>query len=706
MKHLQTPSFVEDITPKGTLYAVIVRSPVSDGRLLSIEYPRMPGSYTLIRASDIPGENSLTDTELPILAEDRISYKGEPLAILVGPDLPKLEEYASQCTVKTEAASPAPQPDADSGEALESDRKIFIGDPDTAFKGTKTIVTGSYRTGIQEHWYSDPSGAVALLAYDKMLVYTATQWPFHVRQSVSRVLNVKADDIVVNPCLLGIHLDGKLWYPSLVSCHAALAAMVCKKPVKLILTRQEDFRFSPKRHGSEITIRTALGKKGEILGTAIEAATDIGSHAVFAEETLDRICLGSVGSYKFSNLKIEGHAVKTATPPRGPFAGFGLSQGFFAAERHISKIADSLHQDPLEWRKNHVLNRTSHLAMGIPFKENVSLESLLDSAAAMSDYNRKWASYELLRTQRRESGYKERLEALRGIGIAMAYQGSGFLYEKFEKNIPSVELTLDKDGRLEIKTSMVSADNENALIWQQLAADMLSLEADAIQVVMSSTDKVPDSGPSCLSRNITVVTKLIERACSAIRKQRFRDPLPITVKRSYKPAKGISWANTPIDQNALTHLSWAAGVVEVEIDPIELTPKVRGVWMAVDGGKILSEQRARSSLNFSISQALGWASRERLSYEDGVIPENGMLLYNIPASQDLPPIHIDFAWNDTVNPRGIGELAFSCIPAAYAQAVSQAADYSFESIPITAKDVWEVKKIQQEAEAPGEKGEP
>jgi CO/xanthine dehydrogenase Mo-binding subunit len=664
----------------------------------------MPNSYILIQAKDIPGKNQLEDFSLPVLAGERLSYIGEPVALLIGPDEAKLEEYAALCKVLVDEEYPvfsgALPPDA-----VLAKRTLSLGNPERAFENAAAIIEGSYKTGVQEHWYPEPVGAVAVPAGDKagpqktgdlILIHTATQWPFHVRKSVAGVLKVDAGRIVVEPSLIGIHLDGKIWYPSLVACHAALGALISGKPVKIILTREEDFRYTPKRNGAEIHVSSAMGSKGEILGTEVRAAAFLGAHGVFTDEILDRTCLGALGIYKHPNLSLHGQAWRTNIPPGGPLAGFGLAQGFFAMERHVSHIADTLKQDPMEWRKNHMVGRNGSLAIGMGLKEHIPLEELLDTAAAMSDYRRKWASYELLRDYHRtRPGFGEN-DTLRGIGIAAAYQGSGFLYNGSDKGIYWVELSMEKDGSLEIRTSMVSSNDEHTYIWRRLAAELLSVEIGLIRVPANNTARVPDSGPSSLSRNVTVITKLVERACLAIRKQRFRDPLPIRVRRSYHPLKAPGWDGRPYDQNVLSHLSWGAAVVEVEIDPVEYTPRIRGAWLGVDGGKILSEARARRSLKFSIIQALGWASRENLAYEEGQIPLKYIYDYNIPSPQDIPPIYIDFLWTDTANPKGIGELPFNCIPAAYVQAVSQAMDHHFEKIPLTSKDVWEAGKLKEQ----------
>jgi CO/xanthine dehydrogenase Mo-binding subunit len=682
---MKEAAFVSDFYPRGALSVLTIRSPISKGRLLDLDCPSLSSSYTLIRAADIPGKNLLGGTALPILAAEKLSYIGEPVALLAGPNRAKLESYAEKIKVLSEAEEGVFSPDK-ARESL-STRSVRLGDPENAFAGAAAIVEGHYKTGAQAHWCSGPQGAVVLPSGEDLLIYTATQWPFHVRAAAAQALDLTPSRILVHPTLLGVHLDGRVWYPSLLACHAALAAGLLKKPVRLFLTHQEDFYYAPKRHNVEITIKSALGDKGTVLATSVEVLADTGSQGVFVEEVLDRICLGALGAYRYGNLELSGAACPTNTPPRGPFAGFGLGPGFFAAERHASKIADALHEDPAEWRKNHSFTKDVSFAIGIRPREYLAPDALLDCVSSMSGYNRKWASYELLRNSFKTPGEHEKSESFRGIGIAQAYQGSGFFHNT-EKEKSSVELILDKDGRLEIKTSMAGAEAEHILIWRRLSAELLSLDIDDVSVGPNNTGEAPDSGPACLSRDITTITRLIESAATAIRKQRFRDPLPIVVRRSAGQSKSPGWNNAPIDQNALTHPGRAAAVVEVEIDPITSAPIVRGMWLAVDGGRILSEERAAESLKFAMIHALNWACREELSYNDGVIAQDGPVRYSLPRLQDFPPMEVDFLWGDTLIPKGIGDLPYSVIPAAYAQAVSQALNYSFEELPITAKSIW------------------
>jgi CO/xanthine dehydrogenase Mo-binding subunit len=717
---MQAPEILQNISFHSMLYGLTIRSPLARGRLKSLECPKLPASYTLITAKDIPGTNSLPslspeDSPVPILAAETLSYIGEPVAILLGPNRLKLDEYALRIQVQAEEEPPVFSGLNAPPEMLLGERSFSPEGVEELFAGAKKTVGGIYRTGIQEHWYAEPAGAAVEYRGGKkrqdenageplFTIHTATQWPFHVRRSAARALGIAENRIVVECSPVGLPLDGKIWFPSLVACHAVLGAFVTRKPVKILYTREEDFRYSPKRNESEIEIHSALGEGGEILGTRVGIAINLGAQGIFAGEILDQTSLGALGSSRLPGVKLSCRAARTNIPPQGPFAGFGLAQGLFAMELHISHIADTLRQDPAEWRKNHYSGSTGFLPSGIPLKEKTLFGELIDTTAGMSGYYRKWASYELLRQNRRSRGLQDTGESLRGIGIATAWQGNGLLYPGGDRGAYGVELTLEKDGSLEIRTSMISSGSDFNRIWGNIASEILAIEPEKIRFPVQSTAETPDSGPGVLSRNITVLTKLIERGCLAIRKQRFRDPLPITVCRQVRPLKrkpsGDSYldclSGKGLDFGSLSRLGWGAAVAEVEIYPASFTPVVRGLWLGISGGKILSESGARSSLKTAAIQALGWASREGLAYREGAISKEGIDGYDIPSPKEIPPIRIGFLRNEGLDPRGIGDLPFSCVPAAYVQAVSQAMDHRFGKIPLLPEDIWEVGKLRKE----------
>ena len=692
--------FVEDIFVPSMLYALLLRSPANQGYLERIISPELPEDYTLITAKDIPGDNELDDFPVPILASENLSYIGEPVALLLGPDLIVLENLAAQCVVKVI--------ESDSKSKAQSEDEYFLKihcnhearkmetTENTAYL-PRLIVDGSYATGIQEHWYTEPHGALAYFTEGKLFLHTASQWPFHIKRSLSKTLKIDDSLIEITSVDIGFHLDGKLWYPTLISCQAALGAYITGKPVKIMLTRTDDFRWSPKRNSVEFHFASILGEKNELLGTEIHVAANLGSQGVFSGEILSQTCLASMGVYYLGEVNLEGLALKTKLPPQGPFEGFGMSQGFFASERHVSRIADSLGQDPADWRKNNCIRKNDKLAIGIPLKENVPMTELIDSVAAMSDYYRKWASCELLRNNRRTKNLENidlRHESRRGIGIAVAFQGNGTLFFGDDRGVYGVELSLGKDGILDIKSSIIPRE---AKIWRDLAGSILGIEENNINIVHSG--RVPDSGPACLSRSISRTTRIVERCCDTIRKMRFRNPLPITVRRYQRPDRFTPWngqnGEASADASAFANPAWGAAVTEIEIDLISLKPVVRGIWLMIEGGKILSETKAQRSLKLSAIHALNWSCREEVIYDNGIIHDDIIRSYGLPVLEEAPPIRISFLPNDSTIPKGIGELPYSCIPAAYVQAVSQAMDYPFEKIPLSARDVWEAEKSKK-----------
>jgi CO/xanthine dehydrogenase Mo-binding subunit len=136
--------FVEDIILPDMLFGLTLRSPIARGRLKAVEGPKLLGAYTLVRAGDIPGKNQLEDFPVPILASDTLSYIGEPVALLFGPDEVKLAEYAAQCRIITEEESPVFSVYNTGDDAIYSRREICLGDPPTAFEEGITMVNGTY----------------------------------------------------------------------------------------------------------------------------------------------------------------------------------------------------------------------------------------------------------------------------------------------------------------------------------------------------------------------------------------------------------------------------------------------------------------------------------------------------------------------------------------------------------------------------------
>lgn len=677
---------LSDIREEGMVHVVTVRSPSCRGRITAVEVPRLPRGYRALGAGDIPGENQLPilGTEIPILARDRVSYVGEPILLVAGPDPDVLERIRQEVRVVVLEEEPILEWESFSPEQVLLERNAILGDPDKAFETAAEVLEARFRTESQEHLYPEPQGAFAAFEYDKLVVRCATQWPFHVRACVRSVLGVKPQEVVVRPTPLGVPMEGRLWYPSVLACHAALAAVLCGKPARILLSRDEDFRYTPKKARSLVALKAGVDSQGTLSVLDAKVVLNTGAYAPLASELLEQACLHAAGSLAVPNLRVRGYAVRTHTPPLGAFSGMGAAHTLFAVEAFANRIARDRQEDPLEWRNRHILRKGSVLITGEPLRDRTSFDAIGQRLKAASDFQRKYGSNELIRKRRSTSRSEE---APRGIGIAFGYQANGASLTSLSSESFTVEATLNKDLSLSISTSAIAGDEGIRAIWRSTAAGILGIPQGRIAVSEVDTGDVPDSGPSVLSRNVAVVNKLIERCCVAIRSRRFRSPLPISARSVHRPRNPLRWEKESVKGYPFESISCGGAVVELEMDPWNKEPRILGTWLCVDGGRIASERFARSTLSASTLAALGQCFRERLPIEAGAVSVDGYREYGLLSLAEAPTIEIEFLpWDETDPIKGIGELPFLCVPAAFAAAAEQASDLAIDRIPFIGEE--------------------
>ncbi|OHD16493.1 MAG: hypothetical protein A2Y38_16360 [Spirochaetes bacterium GWB1_59_5] len=664
---------LSDFPRDEAVYVGTIRSPVSRGSIVSMSLPHLPRDYRSITADDIPGARVMAaqGARVPVLASGRVSYRGEPVALIVGPDKRKVAEAIALTRVRVEE-EPADYSfeSCDSSRVVASD-SLESGQVEAALKSAARIIEGDYRVGPQDHYYSEPQGSAAAFDYDKLVVFSSTQWPFHVRDSVAATLGVGKNEVIVRPTILGAHLDGKLWYPSLLACHAALASMLCGRPALLLLTRPEDFLYTTKRSPILASYRAGLDESGRLVAIDARIMINAGAYAPFAQELASRSVRSATGGYACPNVRISARAVRTDLPPMGAFVGLGTGPMNFAIERLVEDCAAAHELDPSEWRSANAAAR-GDATLGASLKRAVPYDALATRLLAISDYPRKRSSFELIRKRRADPstapGY--------GIGLAFGHQMAASTFGRDGADVPSVEVTLSKDSTLTIRTSMSPGSRSTMDIWKKSAAASLGLQPSSVLIQEPSTDAVPDSGPGTLSRNVSVVTKLIETACAGLASKRFREALPITVKKALRARSSKAAPESPLED-----ASWGSAVVELELDPVDGLPAVRGIWLVVKAGRILSNDAVIRAMKHDAAAALGLCLGEHLDLSHGPADLDALRRYHLPRIKDAPKIVVDFLDDDT-DPRGIGELAYALIPPAFANALSQALDLPWNTLPL------------------------
>ncbi len=665
--------FLSDIYRTNMLYGTTVRSPLPSATVARIVRTSIDERITIITSREIPGENLLHigERHLPILADREARYAGEPVVLLAGANQRELVDASRSLEIEYHELMPSFAFE-EGGESASSVTAVR-GDPETALADGDQV-EGVYRTGIREHLYNEPLGAVVWKEEGRIVVRTATQWPFHVRRTVASALRVSEESVVVRPTDSGITLDGKLWYPSLVATHAALLASSTGRPVKIVYSNTEDFCYTSKRAPFLVRIASSGDEDGALAALRVDARYNAGAYPLFDDEIARRIAELVVAQYECPHVSVSVNAIRTNLPPMNVLAGFGEDSVLFAIETHVDRISALTETNPVDWRDRHIVHPGRRRPRVTAQSER--LRRVLEHVTKRSDFRRKYGSYSLQQSRREPEDVRR---PARGIGLSLGTRGSGFTVPGESALGSAVIVRLEQDGAI-VRTSFVP-DPYIENLWVERVSQTLGLERSAVKIAFGETSAAPDSGPHTLSRDLVIVTQLIEQGCATIQKRRFRSPLPIEVRKAYRVPRGDRFDHATLEGAPLQASAVGAAVVEVDVDQVTFESSVSSVWIAVDGGSVIDAGEARRAIEMGIYQSLEWAMHENVTYEAGVVDPRTYLSYRSVSDTSFPRIAVDVLESEGRGSLGIAHIPQSVVPAALAAAVSQATGRSMDQIP-------------------------
>ncbi|MBQ9627326.1 MAG: xanthine dehydrogenase family protein molybdopterin-binding subunit, partial [Treponema sp.] len=311
-----TKSWYSDLEKDGMIFAKIIRSPKRAGLLKSVEIKDLPNDYYLINAKNFPGKNSIETlgVSTEIFCSEKILYEGQPIAILAGPDKTVLEELAAKAKVEIEAM-PGP-----AEKTILSQKKIILGggrqkNVQKFFNKAAFKVQNKCTYNLDSTESNETNGALCFFTKDTLTINTPTQWPSHLIKNIAGVFSIPEEKILVNKTISCEPSVNSLWGNTLLACQTCAAVLVSKKPVKLVLSRDEDDNFISNTGEVSITHKTAFDKNGLIQAATIDIEFDAGAFNPFAEEIIDRLTIASVSVYNFTNLEINAAAHSSQKPP-------------------------------------------------------------------------------------------------------------------------------------------------------------------------------------------------------------------------------------------------------------------------------------------------------------------------------------------------------------------------------------------------------
>jgi CO/xanthine dehydrogenase Mo-binding subunit len=710
--------YIDDMVLPDMLYGATVRSRIPRGKIKTTTFG--PGidwnEFVIVTPTDIPGKNciALIEDDQPCLADGIVNHPEEPLLLLAHPDRHRLPKAVEAVSVEYE-----PLPAVFSMEESETSQQIIWGsdnifktyliekgDVDSVWQNAHHIVEAEYTTGAQEQLYIENNGMIAVFDPQQGLtVWGSLQCPYYVHKALMKLFDLPAHRVRVVQVETGGAFGGKEEYPSMIAAHAALLAMKSGKPVKIIYDRMEDMAATTKRHPSRTRHRTAVSKDGRILAGEIDFTIDGGAYKTLSPVVLSRGAIHAGGAYYWPSIRIRAKAVATNMPPHGAFRGFGAPQSLFALERHMDRIAQVVGLSPVEIRRRNFLQPGQTTTTGQTVNEGIDLGKLLDRALELSDYPAK------KKTFAEENQHSTRKK---GIGVAAFLHGAGFTGsgERFLGSVVGVEACAD--GTIRILVSSAEFGQGTNTVLCQIVAEALGLRYEDVSIAQPDTHEVPDSGPTVASRTVMVVGKLVQSAAVGIRKtlsasgmlsdsytpEEFRAASRAYVAKhgkfrslaQYEQPGDIVWDEDKYRGSAYAAFAWAVYIAEVTVDLTTYSVVVQDFVALQEIGKVLHPVLAKGQIIGGVAQGIGFVLYEKVIWENGRMQNGQMTNYIMPTSADLPPIRVYFEELGNVHgaygAKGIGELPMDGPAPAIVNAIEDALNVSFNSIPLLPEDIF------------------
>jgi CO/xanthine dehydrogenase Mo-binding subunit len=695
--------YADDLVFPGAWYGATIRSTEPHARLLGLDLdPAFDWSkVVVVTADDIPGDNvvSLITDDQPVLVPipGEIRHQAEPVALLAAADRDTLRAARKHVRLRTERLPAVFDP-------LESEQefahfKLELGDLEAGFGEADVIVEGTYRVGHQEQLYIENQAMIAVPREGGgVTIHGSLQCPYYVHKALKRALAMTDVEAVVVQSETGGGFGGKEEYPSMIALHAALLALRCGKPVRMIYDRHEDISATTKRHPAIVSHRTGVTHDGRLVAQEIEVVMDGGAYSTLTPVVLSRGTIHAGGPYRCPNVRISGRAVATNTPPNGAFRGFGAPQTEFAAEMQVNRIAEQLGVSPLELRRQWVYREGDVTPTHQVLRESVGGIDVLEAAADVSRFE------EIRLRLHHEETDGGRIAS--GIGMALAWHGAGFTGsgEVMLASVASIELT--RDGRIRILTASTEMGQGTKTIFPQIVASELGVEYDEVEIAPQDTSIVPDSGPTVASRTAMVVGGLLIRAARRLRAQveeetgrgfaeSYRSFAAVhgdtRIDEQFEPYPGINFDDKTYRGDAYPAFGWACAVATVDLDLDTGEVAVRDVVSADDIGHVIHPILAEGQVEGGTLQAVGYATIEEIKLVDGRYQNDRLATYLIPTSLDAPRIRsvlIEKPFSGAPHgAKGVGELPMDVAAPAVVAAIHDACGVWIHDLPATPERV-------------------
>ena len=655
----------------------------------------------------------------PILADGKVRFSGEPVAVVLAADrhvaaeaaalitaeyeeLPavddELEAMTSDVRVHDELKPAATFADLQylkglSGTNVALDYRLRRGDVEAAFAASDHVFEHTFRAQPVMHTPLEPFVSVADVTEERVTLHTASQGPSFVRIEIARLLGLPENRVRVKVPHVGGGFGGKL-YIKLEALVTALSLLV-RRPVKISLTMEEQF-FMVTRHPCTFKIKSGVTKEGKILGRRCEIVWNGGAYADIGPRVTQKAGFTSAGPYDIENVAIDSYAVYTNRPPAGALRGFGAPQTAWAYERHTDMISEALGIDKVEFRRANLLRNGRPQASGTIVRD-AALDKVLTAVADILNWKTPFD---------RGDG-----RVRRGRGVAIGFKG-------ITTPTTSVAIVnLYGDGSCGLYIGTVDMGQGSDTVMAQIAAEVLNLDPQQIRVIHPDTDVTPYDMGTLGSRSTFHMGAAVRLAAEDAKRKieelaaelglppRSNLPVPELFRRKYgmqagniigtgtfipayqKPdASGQSDKATPFWGVAAT-----GAEVEIDIDTGRIT--VTKLINVADVGTAINPKLVRVQLSGAAIMQLGFTTTEEMVFHEGQLTNGSLAEYKIPTLLDVPRDfvngYVESQQSDgPFGAKGAGESATIPLSPAIGNAVADAIGIHLTDLPLTPEAIY------------------
>ena len=735
---LGRPVYTEDIAPANALKVKLLHSPYAFAKIKSIDTSKamlVPGVECVLTYKDFDGprftaagqthpEPSPLDRHL---LDEYVRYVGDPVAVVAADTEKNAAKAVRLIKVEYEVFKPV----LDFEQAVDNKSVIHPEDDyelnfDVGNDKDRNIISaGSWGYGdinevlrqcdvvLRETFYTKANQQAMMETYractyydehGKLTVISSTQVPFHVRRHLARAFGLKQSQVRVRKPRIGGGFGAKQtmvgdWYPAMVTVKTG-------KPAILVYDRKETFTCGNSRHAMKIAVTLGADNDGTIKAIGIDALSNGGAYGEHSTTTVGLVSAKTQSLY--SNClaqQFDYTVVYTNTMPAAAFRGYGATQGCFAVESVVNKLAYKLNIDPIELRKKNLIKVGENLkAQGNEPLRSSKLLECIDCGKQLIGWNEKFPCKQISKN------------IYRSVGMAITMQGSGI------SNIDTANAEVRlADG--DFYNLMIGAGDMGTgcdTIFTQMAAEVLQCEPAEISVSAVDTDFSPFDPGTYASSGTYVTGMAVLKASEALREKIINTGAALLQidsgnvdfdgmhvydidnaekKISRKDialqamvGDGIVLSGCGTFGSPVSPPPFVAGFAEIEYNALtgQITP-VEFVGV-VDCGTVINTNLAKIQAEGGFAQGIGMALYEDVRYRfDGKMQTDSFLQYKIPSRLDVGKITADFA--ESYEPTGpfgaksIGEVVINTPSPAINHAVLNITGQILHSLPMTGETV-------------------